>query len=110
MKKLLFAIAGLAIALAVACSGDTTGPTAAPTVVPTAMPTAIPTPNADPPTPRPAQEWRLENVSVDGSTVTISLFYHSTASVTVMFESPSKSARMNSSCFGEISTRKSGRS
>ncbi len=82
MKKLLFAIAGLAIALAVACSGDTSGPTVAPTAVP-----------ADTPTPRPAQEWKIENVSVLESTVTVFVFYHSTASVSVTLDGTSENRR-----------------
>jgi hypothetical protein len=85
MKKILFAVAWLVIALVVACSGDTTGPTTAAT--------AIPTPTADTPTPRPAQEWRLESVSADGSTVTVSLFYHSTASVSVTLGGASETRR-----------------
>ena len=85
MKNIPFAIASLAIALSVACSGDTTGPTAAPT--------AIPTPKAETSTPRPPQEWKLENVSVDGSTVTVSLFYHSTASVSVTLGGASETRR-----------------
>ena len=87
MRKILFAVAGLAIALAVACSGDTTGPTISPT--------AIPAPKVETPTPRPAKEWTLESVSVDESTVTVSLFYHSIASVSVTLDGASETRRDN---------------
>jgi hypothetical protein len=69
MNKMLFAAIGLVIALAVACSGDTPGPTATPTIVPIA--TAAPQTPAE--TPMPVREWNLEEISVDGSTVTVSL-------------------------------------
>jgi len=69
MNRVIFAVAGLAIALAMARSGDTSGPTAVPTIVPTA--TAVP--QVPTPSPMPVQEWNFEKISVDGSTVTVSL-------------------------------------
>ena len=55
-------------------------------------PTAVP---ADVPTPRRSQKWMVENVLVLGSTVTVSLFYHSTASVSVTLGGASEARRDN---------------
>lgn len=69
MKKILFTVAGLVVALAVACSANTAGTTAVPTRVPTAV--AVPQPAT--PTPMPHREWDIEDIVVDGETVTVSL-------------------------------------
>jgi len=69
MKNILLAVAGLAIALTVACSGDTSGTTTAPTEAPTGVP-ATQTPTQ---TPMPVQEWELQKIVVDRTTVTVSL-------------------------------------
>ena len=69
MNKVLFAVAGLVIALAVACSGSATKPIG----VPTTVPTAIPVPQASTPTPMPVREWELQEIAVERATVTVSL-------------------------------------
>lgn len=92
MKKMLLTVAGLIIALAVACSGGATSePTGGATVTPTAT-TVSPTETF---TPRPVREWRLDEVSVDGSTVTVWLFFHSTASVGVTLDGKEPTRRDN---------------
>ena len=68
MEKILFTVAGLIIALAVACSGDATSE---PTGGATVTPTATTVPKIEYPTPRPVQEWRLQEVSVEGNAVTV---------------------------------------
>jgi hypothetical protein len=78
MKKILFVIAGLIVALAVACS-------AVPTVA-TKAPTETPVLQTEVPTPRPAAEWALEEISVNKDTVIVSLFLHPTAAVTVKLD------------------------
>lgn len=57
IKKLLFHISGMAVA--VACAGSTPGPLA--------------TTVDQNPTPEPTREWSLRSIAVDGDTVTISL-------------------------------------
>jgi len=92
MKKLLPLIAGLIIALAVACSGGATSePTGGATITPTAT-TVSPTETF---TPRSVQEWRLDGVSVEGSTVMVSLFFHATASVIVTLDGKEPTRRDN---------------
>lgn len=94
MKKVLFALSGLALALAMACSSPTAEPTTQ-TTIPTTAPTATTVPQAETPTPRPPQEWRLEGIVVAGSTVTVSLFFHSTASVGVTLDGAPQTRRDN---------------
>ena len=92
MEKILFTVAGLIIALAVACSGDATSE---PTGGATVTPTATTVPKIENPTPRRVQEWRLQGVSVEGNTVTVSLFFHSTASVGVTLDGAPETRRDN---------------
>ena len=92
MEKILFTVAGLIIALAVACSGHATSE---PTGSATVTPTATTVPKIENPTPRPVQEWRLQGVSVEGNTVTVSLFFHSTASVSVTLDGAPETRRDN---------------
>ena len=61
---------GLIFALAVACSGAASEPIRTPTCAPT--PTAVPQVATQ--TPSPVREWELQEISVDGSTVTVSLY------------------------------------
>ena len=91
MEKILFTVAGLIIALAVACSGDATSE---PTGGATVTPTATTVPKIENLTPRPVQEWR-QGVPVEGNTVTVSLFFHSTASVGVTLDGAPETRRDN---------------
>ena len=91
MEKILFTVAGLIIALAVACSGDATSE---PTGGATVTPTATTVPKIENLTPRPIQEWR-QGVPVEGNTVTVSLFFHSTASVGVTLDGAPETWRDN---------------
>ncbi len=83
MNRMLFVVAGLIAALAAACAGSTPVPTVttvppAPTV--TAVP-LVPTATAGPrlstqfstPTLKVVQEWKLQDISVDGNQVTVAL-------------------------------------
>ena len=92
MEKILSTVAGLIIALAVACSSHATSE---PTGGGTVTPTATTVPKIENPTPRPVQEWRLQGVSVEGNTVTVSLFFHSTASVGVTLDGAPETRRDN---------------
>ena len=94
MNKILFCVAGAMFALAVACSNATVEPTS-PATIPTTAPTATAVPQVETPTPRPAKEWRLEGIAVDRSTVTVSLFFHSTASVVVTLDGSQPDRRDN---------------
>ncbi|MDP6402094.1 MAG: hypothetical protein QF467_00930 [SAR202 cluster bacterium] len=68
MKYWLWALAGLGLMLAVAgCSGNATAPTSTPR-----PPTSTPLPAVAPTsTPFPSKEWALEDIRVNGSTVTV---------------------------------------
>jgi hypothetical protein len=92
MKKILFTVAGLLVALAVACSG---GATSQPTGGATVTSPATTVPKVETPTQRPVQEWRLDGVSVEGNTVTVSLFYHSTTTVSVTLNGAPETRRDN---------------
>ena len=61
MKKILLCIALAALGLSAACSQG--GPAASPT----------PAVETERPTPRPTQEWVLQEITVEGDTVTVSL-------------------------------------
>ncbi len=73
MKKILFTVAGLLVALAVACSG---GATSQPTGGATVTSPATTVPKIATPTQRPVQEWRLDGVSVEDNTVTVMSLLH----------------------------------
>ena len=92
MKKILFTVAGLLVALAVACSG---GATSQPTGGATVTSPATTVPKIETPTQRPVQEWRFDGVSVEGNTVTVSLFYHSTTTVSVTLNGAPETRRDN---------------
>ncbi|MBC8279270.1 MAG: hypothetical protein H8E48_00650, partial [Chloroflexi bacterium] len=78
MKKIIIVVAGLIVALALACSATPT--------INTKAPTATTMPQVDTPTLRPAPEWALETISVNGDTVIVSVFVHSTASIEVALD------------------------
>ena len=78
MKKMLFIIAGLVIALAVACSAE-------PTLVPK-VPTHTSVPPVETQTPRPVAEWALEDITVNGDIVVVSIFMYSSAPFTVTLD------------------------
>ena len=75
MKKVLFAAAGLVIALALACSSATPFSTANPTA--TTAPTVAPA---------PVQKWELREIAVDGSTVRVSLYVYAGVDVDVTID------------------------
>lgn len=89
MNKMLFGIAGLMIVLAVACAGST--PVRTPTTgspVPTAtivatVSTATDGPRLSTPTPKVSQEWELQEISVEGNEVTVTLLVHAGIDVDV---------------------------
>ena len=64
MRQVIFMLVLSAGLLAVACGGEATDPTA--TAAVTSSPTATSTPSV-------AREWNLEDIRVDGTTVTVSL-------------------------------------
>ncbi|MEE8466469.1 MAG: hypothetical protein V3S68_08340, partial [Dehalococcoidia bacterium] len=74
MNKMLFAAAGLIIALAMACASaapDPTATTVPPFETPTATATAVP--QLPTQTPKVQQEWELLGIAAEGNTVTVSL-------------------------------------
>ena len=92
VKKMLLTVAGLTIALTIACSG---GAASRPAGGGTVFPTATTVPQIETPTPRPVQGWQLDGVSVESNTVTVSLFFHSTASVVVTLDGIGPTRRDN---------------
>jgi len=74
MKKWPTVLICFTLALAIAAGCASVAPTSTPTATAVPTPTVTPTPTPTPsPTPLPAKEWTLEDIQVDGSTVTVLL-------------------------------------
>ncbi|MHB1416793.1 MAG: hypothetical protein ACYC1C_16225 [Chloroflexota bacterium] len=75
MRRWLVPLVGLSLALAMAsgCGRPSPPPAATASPAPTTVSTPGPASPALPPTPLPTREWDVQDIEVDGSTVTVPL-------------------------------------